>query len=148
MKKLIIETKDLNLVKKIYSDCNYEMKSINHQEGDLYFIAKLNDKNVGVARLCIENGFQVMRGVNIMPNFQRNGLGKLLVKEIILNSHNRHNIWCLPYEHLIGSGFYESVGFELAKGNIPLHLLSRKENYFKQNIKTQIMVRKPTSLFI
>lgn len=50
-----------------------------------------------------------LRGMAILPEFQKKGIGKLLIQEVEKIYANKKIIWCNARDYAIG--FYKSLGF-------------------------------------
>ena len=75
---------------------------------DIVLAAMAGERMIGVVRLCEENGVTVLRGMQVAPAFQRQGIGRALL-ERCLPWLDRGEAFCLPYDHLLG--FYAGTGF-------------------------------------
>lgn len=94
---------------------------------DRVIVAKLLGRVVGAVRLCPEHGVTVLRGMQIEPAFQRQGLGARLLAACLPHLAGKQ-VFCLPYAHL--AGFYAASGFErVDAGSLPAFLASRLAGY-------------------
>lgn len=94
---------------------------------DTVVTAKLIGRVVGVVRLCPEEGVTVLRGMQVAPAFQRQGLGARLLAACAPHLAGRQ-VFCLPYAHL--AGFYAAAGFETVDEHaLPAFLASRLAGY-------------------
>lgn len=76
---------------------------------DYILIATEDNKIIGVVRLCNEEETLVLRGMQIEETYQKQGIGKELLKK--LNEIIGDKIcYCLPYAHL--EKFYSIIGFQ------------------------------------
>jgi N-acetylglutamate synthase-like GNAT family acetyltransferase len=78
---------------------------------------------VGVVMLRQEQGYVVLRGMDIRQDYRRQGLGARMLHH--LEQHMRdQDCYCLPYAHLIP--FYAIAGFEVAdEASLPEPLRER-----------------------
>jgi N-acetylglutamate synthase-like GNAT family acetyltransferase len=86
-------------------------RSRGANDTDILLLAEDEDAGVvGVVVLRQEQGYRVLRGMDIRQDYRRQGLGARM-----LNNLERHmrdqDCYCLPYAHLIP--FYRIVGFEI-----------------------------------
>jgi GNAT superfamily N-acetyltransferase len=94
---------------------------------DAVLLAERDGELIGVVRLAAEEGVVVLRGMQVHPSFQRQGIGKRLLATVVQELDGRV-CFCIPYAHLVG--FYGGIGFhaiEPAKASIFLQL--RLESY-------------------
>src|SRR5579862_9224624 len=90
------------------------------KDDDVAFLASIEDRPVGAVRLCIENGVMVLRGMMVDPDYQRQGIGKTLLKTLD-PSIGIALCYCINPPHL--RDFYGSIGFEeIEKENAPFFL--------------------------
>ena len=75
---------------------------------DLVIGARTAHDLVGVVRLATENGFLVLRGMYVLDEFQRQGIGLAMLHAVEEFLGDRE-CWCIPYSHL--RGFYLRAGF-------------------------------------
>ncbi|MGY1411256.1 GNAT family N-acetyltransferase [Luteimonas sp. A611] len=109
---------------------------------DFVVLAKEQDGIVGVGRLCQEQELLWLRGMQVEPRLQRQGIGAKILQRLDQEIDSR---WCccLPYEHLVG--FYRRAGFEQAADNLPPALSARLANYLSRGLRVAAMVRAPRS---
>ena len=127
-------------VKAFYRQCGY---GGGLSEKDLMFIARLEAKIIGAVRLCPETGFLVLRGMQVLAPFQRQGIGKKL-----LQSCNECLVdqvcYCIPWQHL--RAFYQQAGFqEVLPSKVPALLRERFNAYISSEMSVILMCRLPTS---
>ena len=135
---IIRQTKAIELSKVLafYNTCNYGGGTTLN---DVIVCAEQDGKILGVVRLCIENNILVLRGMQVDKQFQRQGIGKALLKHLnkIIGTQT---CYCIPYGHL--EHFYSSIGFEkIEEAHIPSHLLQRLHTY-KQKDQSMIVMKK------
>jgi GNAT superfamily N-acetyltransferase len=106
---------------------------------DLTLLAKAGGRLAGVVRLCGEADVTVLRGMQVHPEFQRQGIGRLLLARCVPHLDER-TAYCLPYGHLVR--FYEQAGFELAEpGELPPFLARRLAGYLASGQQVVAMRR-------
>ena len=105
---IIRQTKpeEIDKVLEFYQESNYGGGAILD---DQIIIVETNEKFIGVVRLCNENQILVLRGMQIDKQFQRQGIGKALLKKLnkIIGTQT---CYCIPYRHL--ESFYSYIGFK------------------------------------
>jgi GNAT superfamily N-acetyltransferase len=63
---------------------------------------------VGIVPLTTKEGVVVLRGMQVHPRFQRQGIGKRLLATLAQELDGR-GCFCIPYAHLVD--FYGEIGF-------------------------------------
>jgi GNAT superfamily N-acetyltransferase len=97
------------------------------QPGDTVLLAEQDGELVGIVRLVPEEGTTVLRGMQIHPSVQRQGIGKQLLSAVAQVLGERA-CFCIPYAHLVD--FYGSIGFgTIDPSKAPAFLGSRLEGY-------------------
>jgi GNAT superfamily N-acetyltransferase len=92
-------------------------------EDDVTLAAKSGGRMVGVVRLCTEEGVVVLRGMQVAPAFQRQGVLGRCIPYL-----EQGVAYCLPYEHLVR--FYGQAGFTpAAPEELPAFLARRLAAY-------------------
>ena len=109
---------------------------------DFVVVAKEMGKIVGIGRLCLEQELLWLRGMQVEPNLQKNGIGTMILQRLDQEIASR---WCccLPYSHLVN--FYRKAGFEQTEENLPPALSSRLASYLSRGLKVVAMVKTPQS---
>lgn len=110
-----LSKKDYHKAETFYKACG-RRHEINAEEilfAAFYKSAALSDDPLGIVRLAFENNCYVLRGMQVAPNFQFNGVGTKLVQqleryldEMVPNEH----CYCLPHDWL--EKFYGKSGFK------------------------------------
>jgi predicted N-acetyltransferase YhbS len=97
---------------------------------DITIAATAAGQIVGAVRLCKEAGVIVLRGMQVDPAFQRQGIGRLLLRHCL--PHLEGGVaYCLPYAHL--AGFYGEAGFVPAPpALLPPFLAERLAGYLRK----------------
>ena len=109
------------------------------KDEDIGFLATIEDKPVGAVRLSYENNVHVLRGMMIDPEYQRQGIGKELLKAIdpVIGDEQ---CYCINPPHL--KKFYGSIGFgEIKKEDAPSFLVKRLETLTNDELDLVIMMR-------
>lgn len=115
---------DLTGVAALYAAAGYGAPV---DAADTVIVARLIGRVVGAVRLCPENGVTVLRGMQVAPAFQRQGLGARLLAACAPHMAGRE-VFCLPYAHL--AGFYAAAGFEAVDEQaLPAFLAARLAGY-------------------
>ena len=97
---------------------------------DITLVATTEEGIVGVVRLCNETGVIVLRGMQVDPAFQRQGIGRTLLRHC-LPLLEGGVAYCLPYAHL--AGFYSEAGFvPAAPALLPPFLAGRLAGYLRK----------------
>jgi N-acetylglutamate synthase-like GNAT family acetyltransferase len=136
----LVKPHDIEDIKAFYSQCGYG-GGLNKE--DLILIAQLEKKIVGAVRLCPDNGFSVLRGMQILPPFQRQGIGKQLLQACIKQLADPV-CYCIPWQHL--RSFYSQAGFqEVSPVEVPALLRERFDEYISRGMNVILMGRLPTT---
>lgn len=121
-----------------YETCGYPGHLKN---SETIFVAVRADSLVGVVRLCLEHGVVVLRGMQVLPQFQRKGFGLSLLYKCRPRL-NDAICYCIPWRHL--EQFYSSVGFERCEqGSVPGFLSERYSRYVQEGRDVILMRRTP-----
>jgi N-acetylglutamate synthase-like GNAT family acetyltransferase len=106
---------------------------------DTILVAVRAESLVGVARLCSEHQVAVLRGMQVLPNFQRQGIGRALLDEF-LSRVDDSVCYCIPWSYL--EQFYSSGGFERCESrDVPDFLAERLSCYTQQGRDVILMKR-------
>ena len=131
------------LVANLYRECGYRG---GITAADTAIAAMVGNTIVGAVRLCPEGGVTVLRGMQVLPAYQRQGIGSMLLQACV--PHLSSGItYCLPYSHL--ALFYGTVGFiTVDHSALPQFLEERQTSYIASGIGTIAMSRMaPNKLF-
>ena len=94
---------------------------------DAVLLAEHDGELVGIVRLTVEEGVVVLRGMQVHPRFQRQGIGKRLLATVAQELDGK-DCFCIPYAHLVG--FYGGIGFRpIEPAKAPAFLRLRLERY-------------------
>jgi len=126
---------------RIYDVCGYGGKI---EADDTLFVAYLSGIAAGGVRLCNEEGVIVLRGMEILPGYRRQGLGLGLLAAC-KPALSEQTVYCLPYAHLVD--FYATVGFSpIDIACAPYFLQARAAGYVKTGKKIVAMCRSKNGL--
>src|SRR6476660_688442 len=85
------------------------------------------DALLGIVRLTTEGGVVVLRGMQVHPRFQRQGIGKRLLAAVAQELDGK-GCFCIPYAHFVC--FYGGIGFHVMDpAKAPTFLRLRLEKY-------------------
>lgn len=108
---------------------------------DVTIVARTNSRLIGAVRLCHEGDFKVLRGMHVHPDYQRQGIGRLLLSHCSSHLDDSH-AYCLPYVHL--AAFYEQINFSVAEtSELPVLLSQRFSTYVSVGQAVLAMKRSP-----
>jgi len=125
---------ELSSLQRFYLSVGYRNRI---SADDKAIVALIGVSIIGVARLCQEEGVQVLRGVQVELNHQRNGVGAGMLRVIV--QHMRSTCYCIPYAHL--KGFYSTAGFEeILAVNAPKFLQDRLAKNRRANPGKQYII--------
>ena len=120
-----------------YERCGY---SGGISSNDTVLAAIRDDSLVGVVRLCSEHQATVLRGMQVSPDVQRQGIGRALLEEC-LSRVSDAACYCIPWSYL--EQFYSSGGFRRCEStDVPRFLLERYSGYIQQG-RDVILMRRP-----
>ena len=69
---------------------------------DAVVLAEHDGELVGIVRLTTDGSVVVLRGMQVHPRFQRQGIGKRLLAAVAQELDGK-GCFCIPYAHLVGS---------------------------------------------
>ncbi|GAB4545727.1 MAG: hypothetical protein Tsb0014_40000 [Pleurocapsa sp.] len=125
--------KDLRV---FYQKCGY---GGGVKQEDLVFIAQIDSQLVGAVRLCTEMNVLVLRGMQVLPEFQYQRIGTQLL-QYCDRYFTEKSCYCLPWRHL--RSFYEQIGFELiSPAKLPEFLNQRFQRYLAQEMNVIAMYK-------
>jgi predicted N-acetyltransferase YhbS len=129
---------DLEAIKAFYHQCGY---GGGLKVEDLILTAWSESQMVGVVRLCPEYGATVLRGMQVLARFQRQGIGTRLLQACTEHLGNQL-CYCIPWSHL--HRFYQQGGFEsVPSSEVPFFLRARLEGYLERGMQVSLMRRLP-----
>jgi predicted N-acetyltransferase YhbS len=123
----IVPSGDLDRIAAFYRAAGY---GGGVSADDVTLAATADGQIVGAVRLCREAGVIVLRGMQVDLAFQRQGIGRMLLRECL--PHLDGGVaYCLPYAHL--AGFYGEAGFVPAPpAMLPPFLAERLAAYLRR----------------
>lgn len=114
--------------------------SASLEESDQVLVAESGGEIVGVLRLGQEEGVWVLRGMRVIENRRRQGLGSALLREAA-GLLGQATCYCIPHAFL--EAFYASAGFaRIQVRAAPPFLLDRWHDYGRRGLDVIIMRRK------
>ncbi|MBP5976749.1 GNAT family N-acetyltransferase [Brasilonema sp. CT11] len=129
---------DAESIKAFYNQCGY---GGDLSEEALILIAQLEERIVGAVRLCPNTGFFVLRGMQVLAQFQRQGVGTQLLQACTEQLADQV-CYCIPWQHL--KSFYQQVGFqEVSLIEVPDLLRERFNNYISRGMNVILIRRLP-----
>ncbi len=129
---------DLADIAALYADAGYRAAI---DPADTLLVARAGGQLAGVVRLCTEEGVTVLRGMQVRPAFQRQGVGLALLAACG-PWLERGPAFCLPYTHLVD--FYAAAGFAPVHADaLPDFLARRLSAYLAKGQQVLAMRREP-----
>lgn len=122
-----------------YKRCGY---SAGLSADDIILIAALGGHFVGAVRLCSEHQTTVLRGMQVLPEHQRQGIGRALLDSCLSRVSNA-NCYCISWSHL--EQFYRSGGFERCDSSGVPDFLAVRLNYYVKQERDVILMRRLAS---
>ena len=123
-------------VATLYRECGYHGEISN---ADTVIVVEVGETVAAAVRLCQESGVIVLRGMQVLPRYQRQGFGSRLLSACVPYL-NTGATYCLPYAHL--AAFYGVIGFKAVRNEvIPQFLRDRQAGYQSSGIDTISMSR-------
>lgn len=119
-----------------YETCGY---SGGLTADDAVLVAVRDESLIGAVRLCSEHQVAVLRGMQVLPDFQRQGVGRALL-DVCLSRLDDTVCYCISWSYL--KQFYNSGGFECCDSTgVPDFLSGRYSCYVQQGRDVIIMRR-------
>jgi GNAT superfamily N-acetyltransferase len=110
--------------------------------GERPSFARSEAKIIGAVRLCPETDFFVLRRMQVLAPFQRQGIGKQLLQSCTEHLADRA-CYCIPWQHL--RLFYQQAKFqEVSPSQAPVLLRERFNSYISREMSVILMCRLPT----
>ncbi|MBS1624165.1 MAG: GNAT family N-acetyltransferase [Bacteroidetes bacterium] len=116
---------DITEVKAFYEKTTYR-NSNSIAYSDQIVLAEIGAEKVGILRICTEQGSTVLRGFNILPEYQRLGIGTLMLRRAVIELENL-DCYLICKRQL--NPFYEPFGFRQCRSGVPDFLLERRSQY-------------------
>ena len=108
-------------------------------DDDRILVAERDQHIVGALRICSEGGVAVVRGMRVLEELRRKGIGEslLVAAADVLGSEA---CYCIPHAHL--ESFYGRIGFrKLPVRRAPGFLQERWHEYGRRGLDVIIMIR-------
>lgn len=129
---------DYFAIAAFYERCGY---SGGLEPNDTVLTAVRNGALVGAVRLTSEQQELVLRGMQVLPEAQRQGIGTDLL-EACLDRVSTSGCYCIPWAYL--EAFYASRGFKRCKSaDVPTTLSKRFTDYLAAGRDVILMCREP-----
>ena len=120
----IAQESDFSQIDELYVAAGY---GGGVSENDKVMVARLGDHVVGVVRLRPEEGVTVLRGMQIVYDLQRKGIGAGMLRACA-GYLDEATAYCLPYSHF--TQFYGAASFEaIGAAELPGFLAARLSSY-------------------
>jgi GNAT superfamily N-acetyltransferase len=131
---------EINRVRKFYRLTGYKREV---GPGDVVIGASRGDDLVGAVRIANEHGVQVLRGMRVKPEFQRQGIGAQILEEVRLVLEGRE-CFAIAYAHL--ENFYGRIGLrKIDEREAPAFLRERIETYRTENPQQGFILMRKSS---
>jgi N-acetylglutamate synthase-like GNAT family acetyltransferase len=131
---------EINRVRKFYRLAGYKGEV---GPGDVVIGASRGDDLVGAVRIANEHSVQVLRGMRVKPEFQRQGIGARILEEVRLVLEGRE-CFAIAYAHL--ENFYGRIGFrKIDEQEAPAFLRARIETYRTENPQQEFILMRKSS---
>ncbi len=101
------------------------------ETSDFVVLARHDGELVGIGRLSRETQFICLRGMQVQPDFQNNGIGSRIL-EVLVSALGTEDCYCLPYKHLVN--FYGQAGFRDFSAELPTVLDERLATYLDRGL--------------
>ncbi|MBN1312754.1 MAG: GNAT family N-acetyltransferase [Anaerolineae bacterium] len=110
---------------------------------DAIVVSEEGGELCGAARLCLERGILVLRGVRVREEYQRQGIGTQLLRALVPVIRGRE-CFCIPHRYL--RSFYGQIGFvEVDPAAAPPFLAERHVEYRSGGGLDVIIMRRPST---
>ena len=130
------------LVKQFYKQAQYFNQVGRKDEVYCLRAIPFAKQIVAAVRLVKTADYLILRSMVVLPELQRQGLGKDLLQQIT-NTLNQRTCWCFPFEWL--EGFYQSAGFECVQAEKAPKLIHTKYLQYRQQGRKILIMRYPAA---
>jgi GNAT superfamily N-acetyltransferase len=89
---------DYDVLNRLYLDWGYRG---GISRDDIVYVATVDRRTVGLVRRTSEEGVLMLRGMQVDPDVQRQGIGTQLLRALV-DDLPAAECYCIPFEHLIG----------------------------------------------
>ena len=128
-------TEDIPRALNFYADRQY---GAGIRPEDAVFLAEHGGEVVGIVRLAAEEGVIVLRGMQVDPRCQGQGIGRRLLLTVAQELDGRE-CFCIPYAHLVE--FYRGIGFQVIEpAKVPTFLRLRLAAYQNRGDGKQYLI--------
>ena len=111
-------------------------------DDDVVFVAHVDERPVGLVRRSVESGLLMLRGMQVAPAHQRQGIGSRLLRAFVADLPSI-DCYCIPYAHL--PHFYAQGGFALLDESEAAEFLrARLDRYRAEGLEVVVMRREAT----
>ena len=111
-------------------------------DDDVVFVAHVDERPVGLVRRRVECGLLMLRGMQVAPAHQRQGIGSRLLRAFVADLPSI-DCYCIPYAHL--PHFYAQGGFALLDESEAAEFLrARLDRYRAEGLEVVVMRREAT----
>lgn len=108
------QSKDISRITAFLASLKHKaLNKIPSNDHDTWFTATRGGHLVGVLRVSIKGGYQLLQDLEVSPGVTASDVAHTLLMNAISNSHQQHKIWSLTKLDMLGSGVYERLGFQL-----------------------------------
>lgn len=130
---------DYPKIARLYEKCGYRHGIKVH---DLAIVACKENDLIGTVRLSLEHDTLVLRGMQVLPKFQRQGVGKQLLRKCVRKIEDSTS-YCVPYSYL--EEFYGREGFtRIDPEKAPEFIAERYRSYVADGYDVILMCREST----
>lgn len=127
---------DYSRVQAAYDEWGYQGGVLPQ---DVLFIAEQGSELVGAVRRAQEHGVTMLRGMQVAPAWQRQGIGRRLLRAFVRDLPGER-CYCIPFAHL--RAFYGEVGFTpMSEAEAPAFLQERLASYRARGLNVIVMER-------
>ncbi len=128
-------------LKEFYQEAGYS-RSVSGDD-DLYY-AEENAQKIGVLRISKEYDCSVLRGMQVLEEFQGQGIGTRMLS-FLEKYLGDEPVYCIPRDHLVR--FYGKIGFSVIDpDDAPEFLAERLNGYIENGLDVLIMKRETVPL--
>jgi N-acetylglutamate synthase-like GNAT family acetyltransferase len=129
---LVTSVKDFRKeAEEFYKACE---RLVSFNPNDELVVAYVDSEIACIVRLCFEEDVFVLRTMQVHPDFQRRGLGSIVLErfEDLLQERKIKEVYCMPYTYL--EAFYGQIGFrKIENESAPKFLQDRVNGFTDRN---------------
>lgn len=148
----LLDSRNIEITRVPQTDVGRVLAFLNEQgytrvvePDDRHYAARRipNLEIIATGRLSASSGANVLRGMRVGAEFQRQGVGTRLLRSIAQDLQSE-DCYCIPYRWLVR--FYGMVGFvPVAPSQVPSFLATRHAKYLAQGADVILMYRPSAS---